>query len=137
MQEPKDAEAVEACVRQRYQVNFRIMEKTKINGPDTHPVYRFLRLRADTATDVGASPSPSPSGERETPLTSDPDTPVSPASTSSPSSERANPIGWNFTMFLVEPSGEKIQRFPGSRTPLSLRYEIERCLVIAEANTLQ
>lgn len=127
---------MEACVRQRYQVNFKMMEKTKVNGPDTHPVYRFLRLQAAIVTDAGNSPSPSPGGPTEFPKALGLNTPVSPAATSSPSGARANPIGWNFTMFLVEPSGTEVKRYPASYTPLSLRDDIERCLAMAEASAL-
>mmetsp|Transcript_11880 Transcript_11880/g.24117 ORF Transcript_11880/g.24117 Transcript_11880/m.24117 type:complete len:87 (-) Transcript_11880:352-612(-) len=34
------------CVRQQYNVNFRMMQKVEVNGRDTHPVYRWLRLAA-------------------------------------------------------------------------------------------
>ena len=46
MQEPGSASDVEACVRTRYHVGFHVFEKVKVNGADTHPVYRFLRLAA-------------------------------------------------------------------------------------------
>lgn len=45
-QEPKGAADVEACVRQRYDVGFHVMQKVHVNGRDTHPVYRWLRLGA-------------------------------------------------------------------------------------------
>ena len=74
MQEPGGAAEVEACVRAkyaaqflrnimgairlraahlyRYHVDFHVFEKVKVNGADTHPVYRFLRLAAAGGADA-------------------------------------------------------------------------------------
>ena len=79
MQEPGGAAEVEACVRakyaeleehelttrpvatahhsplttyHRYHVDFHVFEKVKVNGADTHPVYRFLRLAAAGGADA-------------------------------------------------------------------------------------
>ena len=43
---------VEACVRAKYHVDFHVFEKVKVNGADTHPVYRFLRLAAAGGADA-------------------------------------------------------------------------------------
>ena len=45
-QERQAATEVEACVRRKYGVEFHMMEKVDVNGHDTHPVYRWLRLAA-------------------------------------------------------------------------------------------
>ena len=55
-QEPKGAEDVEACVRARYGVGFTIMEKVHVNGRETHPVYRWLRLGATEGDEVDRAP---------------------------------------------------------------------------------
>lgn len=52
-QEPKDSEEVEACVRVKHNVNFPLMEKVHVNGPKTHPVYRFLRVVGDEGGPIG------------------------------------------------------------------------------------
>ena len=52
MQEPGGAAEVEACVRAKYHVDFHVFEKVKVNGADTHPVYRFLRLAAAGGADA-------------------------------------------------------------------------------------
>ena len=45
-QERQAAAEVEACVRQKYGVEFHMMEKVEVNGHEAHPVYRWLRLAA-------------------------------------------------------------------------------------------
>ena len=52
MQEPQGAEKIEACVRAKYSPSFRLFEKVHVNGPATHPVYRWLRLKG--SDDAGA-----------------------------------------------------------------------------------
>jgi len=56
-QEPDDAEQVETCMRAKFDVNFRTMEKVLVNGPSTHAVYRFLRTKA-AASDGDSEPGP-------------------------------------------------------------------------------
>lgn len=51
-QEPKGSSEVETCVRAKYGVNFRVMQKIHVNGPGTHNVYKWLRLRATDEEDV-------------------------------------------------------------------------------------
>lgn len=48
-QEPKAASEVETCARQRYGVDFQMMEKVEVNGREAHPVYRWLRLAASAS----------------------------------------------------------------------------------------
>lgn len=48
MQEPQGAEKVDTCIRAKYCDGFRMMDKIKVNGADTHPIYRFLRTSAST-----------------------------------------------------------------------------------------
>lgn len=45
-QEPQGAEKIETCVRAKYSLGFQLMEKVDVNGKNTHPVFRWLRLRA-------------------------------------------------------------------------------------------
>ena len=75
------------CVRQKHEVAFPLLQKVNVNGVDTHPVFRWLRLR------------------------------------SSP-----EPIPWNFHTFLVSRDGLSCTRFANSRTPLSIKSEIEAVL---------
>lgn len=43
-QEPGAADEIETCVRTRFSATFRMLEKVSVNGPNTHPVWRWLRL---------------------------------------------------------------------------------------------
>ena len=43
-QESQDSGTIEVCMRERFQVPFKILEKVHVNGPGTHPVFRWLRL---------------------------------------------------------------------------------------------
>lgn len=51
-QEPKGSTEVESCVRARFGVGFHIMQKVQVNGKETHPVYRWLRLGASQDDEV-------------------------------------------------------------------------------------
>ncbi|CAM8979405.1 unnamed protein product [Rhodiola kirilowii] len=42
-QEPLSGEAVEQFACTRFQVQFPVFQKVKVNGPETAPVYRFLK----------------------------------------------------------------------------------------------
>lgn len=41
-QEPGDAEKIGAFCKKNYGVDFQIFEKIDVNGPNAHPLYRFL-----------------------------------------------------------------------------------------------
>ena len=49
MQEPQSADKIDACVRTKFSVGFRMLEKALVNGADTHPVFRWLRLKGGDA----------------------------------------------------------------------------------------
>jgi glutathione peroxidase len=42
-QEPGDAEAIGQFCSQNYGVSFLLSEKLAVNGPDTHPLFQFLK----------------------------------------------------------------------------------------------
>ena len=45
-QEPGDDEMIEAFCQANYGVAFPLSTKVQVNGPDTHPVFAFLKARA-------------------------------------------------------------------------------------------
>jgi len=45
---------VEACIRTKFSVGFRLLEKVNVNGADTHSVFRWLRLKG--SKDASAIP---------------------------------------------------------------------------------
>jgi glutathione peroxidase len=42
-QESGSPEEITAFVKENFNANFPIMEKIEVNGPDTHPLYAYLR----------------------------------------------------------------------------------------------
>lgn len=46
-QEPGTPEEIEAFVRGKYNCTFPLMEKIDVNGPNTHPVYAFLKENSE------------------------------------------------------------------------------------------
>ena len=45
-QESGTHEEILEFVRTRYNSKFTLFEKIEVNGPNTHPIYRYLRLRS-------------------------------------------------------------------------------------------
>ena len=88
-QEPQGAEEIETCVRAKFSAKFQLLDKVQVNGPSTHPIFRWLRLKG---------------------------------------SEDAAAIPWNFNLFLVERDGETCTRYANTRTPASVRDDIELAL---------
>lgn len=46
-QEPGSNEEIRKFVWSKFRANFTMFEKVDINGPNTHPVYRWLRNNSD------------------------------------------------------------------------------------------
>jgi len=95
-QEPQGAAEIETGIKTKFLADvqsnvagFRLMEKVNVNGPETHHVYRWLRLKG---------------------------------------SPDAEAIPWNFNMFLVGLDGETCTRYSNSRTPSSIKADIESAL---------
>ena len=42
-QEPDPNEKIKSTVRKKYGVTFPLSDKVDVNGPDAHPVFKFLR----------------------------------------------------------------------------------------------
>lgn len=78
-QEPGDEKSIqEGCVI-NYGVNFQMMEKIEVNGPNAHPLYKFLKSEAKGCF--------------------------------------GNKVKWNFTKFLVDPTGKPVKRFGSFTKP--------------------
>jgi glutathione peroxidase len=52
-QEPGGAEEIAAFCTRNHGVTFPLMEKTEVNGPGAHPVFRFLKGKAPGAVGEG------------------------------------------------------------------------------------
>jgi len=46
----------QSCVRTKFSVAFRLLEKVLVNGPDTHPVFRWLRLKGGDEGAITCAP---------------------------------------------------------------------------------
>ena len=55
MQEPQGAETIDGCMKTRFSLGFDLLQKVSVNGPSTHPIFRWLRLRgaASNGSDGG------------------------------------------------------------------------------------
>lgn len=90
-QEPGSAQEIGAFCRQNYDITFPMFMKVDVNGPNAHPLFRFLKSQKKGLLGTEA-------------------------------------IKWNFTKFLVDRSGQVVERFGSRRTPESIEPEIERLL---------
>jgi glutathione peroxidase len=52
-QEPGDAEQIAAFCEQNYRVKFPMFAKIDVNGPEAHPLYRFLKQQKPGLLGVG------------------------------------------------------------------------------------
>ncbi len=86
-QEPGDAAEIASFCQLNYDVTFPLFAKCEVNGPGTHPLFRWLK------------------GER-------------------PGIFETEAIKWNFTKFLVDPSGAVRGRFGPTVTPESIEGDI-------------
>lgn len=89
-QEPESNETVEETCRINHGVTFPLTEKVKVNGPDTHPVFAYLKKQLGGFL-----------GSR---------------------------IKWNFTKFLVDPSGKPHKRYSPTTTPEKIEQDIQHLL---------
>jgi len=109
-QEPLEDEQIQALIKEQHDVTFPVMAKCDVNGPDTLPLYSFLKREALGGTPKVPEWSPlEESGLSET------------------------DIQWNFDKFLVYTARgkERVIRFPFDLNPSSLERHIERTLEIA------
>ncbi len=85
-QEPESNETMEHHCQVNFGVTFRLTEKVKVNGKNTHPVFSYLKNHLKGKN-----------GKR---------------------------IAWNFTKFLIAPSGEPFRRYAPSVKPFDLEKDI-------------
>ena len=109
-QEPgSDAEIQEFCST-TYDVTFPVFSKIDVNGDEADPLYAYLRTEApgDFGPDYGflyehvAKTRPEAIGTDE--------------------------IKWNFTKFLIDPSGNVVRRYEPTVTPEEIRADLDALL---------
>jgi glutathione peroxidase len=109
-QEPGTDDEIKEFCQVNYNVTFPVFSKIDVNGPDTAPLYSYLRTEApgDFGPAFGgfydfiASTFPDRIGTDE--------------------------IKWNFTKFLVGRDGEVIRRYEPLVTPEEIRADLEQLL---------
>ncbi|MFZ2526533.1 MAG: glutathione peroxidase [Rhodococcus sp. (in: high G+C Gram-positive bacteria)] len=105
-QEPgSDAEIQEFC-RLSYDVTFPVYGKIDVNGGDAHALYRHLRAAApgEFGPDHGFL--------------------YEHVSTTMPEAIGTDAVKWNFTKFLVDPSGAVVRRFEPTVTPDEIAAQV-------------
>ena len=46
-QEPWELERIRIYLEDKYKVSFPVFAKIEVNGPNTHPIYRYLRNNSE------------------------------------------------------------------------------------------
>lgn len=108
-QEPLEDEEIQSLMKEQYDVSFPVMAKCDVNGPDTTPLYKFLKSHA-----LGGTPKVPEWAPLEVSGLTEFD------------------IQWNFDKFLVYKARgkERVVRFPFDLGPSSLKKHIEQTLQI-------
>jgi glutathione peroxidase len=107
-QEPGTESEIKSFCETSYGVTFPLFAKVEVNGQSAHPLFKYLRTKQ-------------PGAEREAPKA---------GSTRAyledtiPDLRGRDAIQWNFTKFLVDPSGEVVRRFEPKETPEAIESEI-------------
>jgi glutathione peroxidase len=78
-QTPENDEGISSFCAVKYKTSFPLFKKIDVNGPNTDPLYTYLKSQNET-------------GKEE-------------------------PIGWNFTKFLINRKGQVVGRYPSKTTP--------------------
>ncbi len=108
-QEPGTADEIAQFCETNYAVTFPMFAKVDVNGPDSHPVFAWLR--SERAEGKGTPP------ER-----------FAAHLANQPRGENGDWLEWNFTKFLVGKDGRVIERYLPTETPESLAGDIETAL---------
>ena len=87
-QEPGSEADIRRFCDEHFSVTFPMFAKIDVNGPNAHPLYRYLKSQKRGFLGLQA-------------------------------------IAWNFTKFLVSPSGEVIARYGARRTPEAIEEDVE------------
>ncbi len=107
-QEPGSESEIQEFCTTNYGVTFPLFSKIDVNGPNAHPLYKYLREQQPGA-------EPTPAIIQENPL-------YQFLQTNHPENLRDGAIKWNFTKFLIGRDGRVLKRFE----PNVLADEIEK-----------
>ena len=96
-QEPDSNESIQAFCQKNYGVTFPMFAKIDVNGPNASPLYDYLRAQEP----FGGFDLSHPIGKKLDEILSE----------GGKNYQTGNDIKWNFTKFLVDRTGEVVQRF--------------------------
>lgn len=113
-QEPGSESEIQEFCSLNYGVKFPLFSKIDVNGPNTHPLYQFLRAQQPGET-------PTPAQIEANPL-------YQFLHTTYPDNLRDGAIPWNFTKFLIGRDGKVVKRFEPSETPEQIEKDIQALL---------
>jgi len=115
-EEPLEDDQIQVLMKEQYDVTFPVMGKCDVNGPNTTPLYDFLKSVA-----LGGTPKvPEWAPLEESGLTE-------------------TDIQWNFDKFMVYKvkGKERVMRFPFDLGPSHLERHIERTIEIVNENKIE
>ncbi|MBE0701500.1 MAG: glutathione peroxidase [Acholeplasmataceae bacterium] len=97
--------------KKKYGISFRSFTKIKVNGKDTHPLYRYLKKEGPDEL------TPKPLSEMKIFFRK------------FKRKSRRNDIHWNFTKFLIDRNGNIVYRFSPNFEPKDIRPYIETLIL--------
>ena len=112
-QEPGSDEEIAEFCRINHGVTFPLMQKIEVNGPDAHPIYKYLKAQKGFQ---GFGKGPKAAMMKMVMKKADPDF------------ENNSEIKWNFTKFLVSKDGSRIERFAPTIPMKTVEQAIEEML---------
>lgn len=113
-QEPGDNSEILSFCTLNYGVTFPLFSKIEVNGPDAHPLYKYLKENAPfKGFDLD-----NPQDKLLNMLLNE----------KFPEFNQGDEIRWNFTKFIVDKNGNVFDRFESSVEPSELEPYIKRML---------
>ena len=94
-QEPSDSAKIEKVYREKLGAKWWISELIDVNGPDTHPLYQYLRFNSELNPKRGSGKA-----------------------------QQCKQIPWNYAKFLVDSQGQVVAYYPPQTAPSKLAPQI-------------
>jgi len=113
-QEPGAAEEIKGFCSLNYGVTFPLFEKIDVNGPDTHPLFAYLKENTPLK-----DPENKESGGQKL---------FGFLKEKFPGFLKGNAIRWNFTKFVIDRDGNITDRFEPTTTPAEMEGRIRELL---------
>jgi glutathione peroxidase len=109
-QEPASDAEIQAFCKSTYAVTFPVFAKIDVNGPETHPLYRYLRAQA-----------PGDFGPKYGDF-------YQAISRIRPGTEATDEVKWNFTKFLIARDGTVVKRYEPPVPPADIKTDLDNYL---------